>query len=90
MLIEVARGVKFNSIYTYAYDIRPNLYIALEKAGFTETNRVKNSIEIARKMKDIVIHTYYFDELKMRFANENDADLYFKWANDKVVRIQHS
>ncbi|MBK6836160.1 MAG: GNAT family N-acetyltransferase [Bacteroidetes bacterium] len=76
----------FNSIFTYAYDIRPNLYVALEKAGFKETNRVKNSIEIAGKMKDTVIHTCFFDELKMRFANENDADLYFKWANDKVVR----
>ena len=86
MLIEVARGVKFNSIYTYAYDIRPNLYIALEKMGFKETKRLKNNIEINNVLKDVVIHTFYFNNLKMRFAELMDADLYFKWANDTLVR----
>jgi RimJ/RimL family protein N-acetyltransferase len=87
MLIEVAsRELKFNSIYTYAYDIRPNLYIALEKMGFKETKRIKNSIDINNELKDVVIHTFYFNNLKMRFAELMDADLYFKWANDRLVR----
>jgi RimJ/RimL family protein N-acetyltransferase len=80
------RELKFNSIYTYAYDIRPNLYIALEKMGFKETKRLKNNIEINNEMKDVVIHTLYLNNLKMRFAELMDADLYFKWANDRLVR----
>lgn len=76
----------FNSIFTYAYDIRPNLYIALEKSGFKETKRIKNFIEIDKEMKDVVIHTSYFSNLKMRFAKTSDVDLYYNWANDKLVR----
>ena len=75
----------FNSIFTYAYDIRPNLYIALEKAGFKETKRIKNFIEINSELKDVVIHTHYFN-IKFRFAELSDADLYYKWANDTLVR----
>lgn len=76
----------FHSIYTYAYDIRPNLYVALEKAGFKETTRLKDHVEIDGKLKDAVTHTFYFDALTMRTATANDVDLYFNWANDKVVR----
>jgi RimJ/RimL family protein N-acetyltransferase len=75
----------FKSIYTYAYDIRPNLYIALEKSGFKETKRIKDFIEINNELKDLVIHTYYFN-LKFRYAVLDDSDLYYAWANDLIVR----
>jgi len=76
----------FRSIFTYAYDLRPNLYIALEKAGFKETKRIKDFIEINNEWKDVVIHTFFFDHLKMRQATLADTDLYYKWANDPLVR----
>ncbi|MCD6067569.1 MAG: Acyl-CoA N-acyltransferase [Bacteroidetes bacterium] len=76
----------FASIHTYAYDIRPNLYIALENSGFTETKRIKGFIEINKELKDVVIHTWYCSGLDMRFAEATDADLYFNWANDALVR----
>ncbi|MDX2171932.1 MAG: GNAT family N-acetyltransferase [Bacteroidota bacterium] len=83
--IMTQKYLNFKSIFTYAYDIRPNLYTALEKAGFKETKRIKNFIEIGKELKDVVIHTYYFN-LKFRFAKSNDVDLYYKWANDLLVR----
>lgn len=79
-------SLNFNSIFTYAYDIRPNLYLALEKSGFNETKRIKNFIEINHELKDVLIHTYYFNHLKLRFAEVSDVDLYYDWANDEVVR----
>jgi RimJ/RimL family protein N-acetyltransferase len=78
--------LNFNSIFTYAYDIRPNLYIALENSGFKETKRIKNFIEINNQLKDVVIHTFNIKHLKMRIAELSDVDLYFEWANDSLVR----
>ena len=78
--------LNFNYIYTYAYDIRPNLYIALENSGFNETERIKDFIEINNELKDVVIHTFYFNEPIMRFAKLSDVDLYYKWVNNSEVR----
>ncbi len=75
-----------NAIYTYAYDLRPNLYIALEKAGFKETKRLKDHVEINGAKKDVRIHSYYPSALNMRMATGNDVEVYFDWANDKLVR----
>ncbi|HEY1037870.1 MAG TPA: GNAT family N-acetyltransferase [Bacteroidia bacterium] len=76
----------FNYIFTYAYDIRPHLYTALESSGFKLTKRKPGSIEINGEMKDVVIHTYYITDLKMRMASEADTELYYSWANDALVR----
>ena len=85
LIKQVAKLLQFNSIFTYAYDIRPNLYIALENSGFKETKRIPDFIEINHKLKDVVIHIYYFN-INFRFAQLSDADLYYKWANDTIVR----
>ncbi len=37
------------------------------------------------ELKDVVIHTYYLN-VNFRFATLSDADLYYKWANDSIVR----
>lgn len=86
LIKKVAKELNFNSIFTFAYDVRPNLYIALGKAGFIETDRTKNAIEIEGELKDVVIHTFYLNQLKMRMATTTDVELYFNWASDKNVR----
>ena len=88
LIIKLAKEyLNFESIYTYAYDLRPNLYLALEKANFKETERIRNGIEIDGVFRDIVIHTYFLHPIHMRFANESDVDKYFTWANDPLVRV---
>ncbi len=77
----------FNRIFTYAYDIRPNLYISLENSGFKETQRIKNEILINHQKKDVVIHSLFLPKLNMRNAKKDDADIYFNWANDEQVRL---
>ena len=86
LIKRVAKNLSFSSIFTYAYDIRPNLYIALEKSGFKETKRMKDFIEINGEMKDVVIHTFDLQQLHWKFAKETDVDLYYKWASDVLVR----
>lgn len=78
--------LNFKSMFTYAYDLRPHLYIALQEAGFTEVNRYKEHIKINEKKVDVVIHSLDLSPISMRVANRNDVDLYFTWANDEMVR----
>ncbi len=73
-------------IYTYAYDIRPNLLPILIENGFIEEARLKNHITIDNKWYDILIHSCFFDSISYRMATKDDVALYFKWANDGEVR----
>ena len=49
----------FTKIYTYAYDIRPDLYAALLKSGFIEEARLKNHVVIKGQNYDVLIHSFF-------------------------------
>lgn len=76
----------FNKIYTYAYDIRPHLYQALTQSFFKEEARLKKHVLVGGLLTDIVIHSYFFNDLSLRKAEQKDLMLYFNWANDGLVR----
>lgn len=78
--------LNFVKIYTYAYDIRPHLYKALTSSGFVEEGRLKDHVSIDGKIVDVLIHSCFLDSIDFRMANQEDALLYFKWANDVEVR----
>lgn len=78
--------LQFKRIFTYAYDIRPHLYTALENSDFREIKRIKNGIIINKTEKDIVLHAINFPLLKMRMASLDDVAIYYNWANDEDVR----
>ena len=48
-----------NKIYTYAFDLRPNLYDILENCGYTKEAVLKNHIKFKSVFKDIVIHSKF-------------------------------
>ncbi len=52
--------LNFTKIYTYAYDIRPYLYDALNISGFVEEARLKNHIVVNQKNYDVLIHSFFF------------------------------
>lgn len=78
--------LNFVKIYTYAYDIRPNLFIALNESGFIEEARLKKHIAINNKLCDVLIHSFFLEPISFRMAERDDAMLYFNWANDQDVR----
>jgi len=47
----------FHKIYTYAFDLRPHLYLAIETAGFYEEARLKEHCFFNGKFIDVVIHS---------------------------------
>lgn len=79
-------GLGFNSIFTYAYDIRPHLYPALESSGFRLTKKIPGAVEIDGQNYDVLIHTLQLDPLTIVMAGPEHLDLYFRWTNDEDVR----
>jgi len=73
-------------IYTYAYDMRPNLYKVLSNSAFVEEARLKHHVIVDGKFVDVLIHSCFLDCITFRMATQEDAMLYFKWANDPEVR----
>ena len=49
--------LKFHKIFTYAFDLRPALYEALEKSMFTEEARLKEHCLFNGNYIDVVIHS---------------------------------
>ncbi len=50
-------SLRLHKIYTYAFDLRPNLYPALEIAGFSLEARLKEHCYFNREYKDVLIHS---------------------------------
>lgn len=49
--------LKFHKIFTYAFDLRPHLYLALQDASFIEETRLKEHCFFDGKYIDVVIHS---------------------------------
>lgn len=49
--------LKFHKIFTYAFDLRPHLYLALQDASFIEETRFKEHCFFDGKYIDVVIHS---------------------------------
>ncbi len=91
-LIEKVAFTELNlhKIFTYAYDLRPNLYPVLEKLGFYLAERLKNKYEIDNQIFDVVIHEKInpVDKIYFRKVKKEDINLLFNWANEEEVRKQ--
>jgi RimJ/RimL family protein N-acetyltransferase len=49
--------LKIHKIFTYAFDLRPHLYLALEDVNFIEEARLKEHFFFDGKYRDVVIHS---------------------------------
>ena len=92
------KELRFHKIFTYAFDVRPDIYKILENIGFSKEAVLKEHSFFDGKFIDVIIHSKFIpkiensrnnkigDILTFRKADINDCDLYFKWANDALVR----
>lgn len=89
LLKQVAfKELNFHKIYTYAFDVRPELYRVLDEVGFSEEGRLKEHCFIDGKYYDVLLHSSPnpIHDFILRNANINDSSLLFRWVNDPVVR----
>lgn len=50
-------NLKFQKIFTFAYDLRPNLYETIEKSGYVCEGILKNHYKFEDKFYDVKIHS---------------------------------
>jgi RimJ/RimL family protein N-acetyltransferase len=79
--------LQFNKIFTYAYDIRPDLYGILESSSFILEGLFSNHVQ---NKFDIRIHSCFnpFKDFWRRQALLSDAKKLYQWANDPTIRAQ--
>lgn len=86
--------LEFHKLYTYAFDLRPHLYEAIESAGFNKEAILKEHCFYADEYKDVVIHSKISNvkrklnitSLVLKEAVIDDAETLFNWANESNVR----
>jgi RimJ/RimL family protein N-acetyltransferase len=80
--------LQFHKIFTYAFDLRPLLYIALEKSSYTKEAVLKSHTYFNNEFIDVVIHSKLKEnKFYLREAKTNqDALQLFDWVNDEEVR----
>ena len=57
--------LKLYKIYTYAFDLRPKLYEALEKCRFENVVRLKEHAKFGTNYVDVVIHSKFNGAVKL-------------------------
>jgi len=86
LLQEIAfNEIGLHKIYTYAFDLRPRLYVALQEAGFKHEATLKQHCRFNGKYMDVLIHSS-INQLKLRKASLRDLETTFKWAINNEVR----
>lgn len=81
-----------HKVYTYAFDIRPYLYPALEAGDLVFESRLKEHFLFEGEYRDVVIHSKinsaFVDKnnLYLRVMTLDDKQLLYNWANDPKVR----
>ena len=81
-------NLKFNKLFTYAFDLRPNLYYALEKSHYIKEATLFSHTFFQNKFIDVVIHSKFRNYkcwLKEAITYQ-DALFLFNLVNDEKVR----
>lgn len=87
LIEQVAFGeLNFHKIFTYAFDLRQNLYATLEEAGYYREAVLKEHCLFDGKFINVVIHSKIFRDIELRPAGKEDIETTFNWANDTDVR----
>ena len=75
-----------HKIYTYAFDLRPSLYHALEQSGFDRAARLQEHCFFEDKYIDVIIHSKIDKKLVLRDATMEDGQITYEWANHPHTR----
>ncbi|MCB0745702.1 MAG: GNAT family N-acetyltransferase, partial [Ignavibacteriae bacterium] len=91
LFLELIEKVAFDELnlhklYTFAFDLRPHLYQALESAGYNREAILSEHCFFDDKFKDVVIHSKIKRRMTIRTAIEDDLVLFYKWANEETTR----
>ncbi len=76
--------LSLHKIYTYAFDVRPHLYRALEASDYKLEAILKEQGQILNEFKDVIIHSKFgFEFVK---ASLEHIEITYQWASNETVR----
>lgn len=78
--------LELHKIFTYAFDLRPHLYEAIEAKGYIEEAVLKEHCFFNDEYKNVVIHSKINRRISLRKAQESDVSITHEWANDELTR----
>lgn len=78
--------LNLHKIYTYAFDLRPHLYPALESSGYIKEAVLKEHCFFNGNFKDVIIHSKK-SPISIRLVDEEDKKMIFDWTNEKQTRL---
>ena len=76
----------FNKIYTYSFEVRPQLYPVIKELGYQEEVRIKNATQQDNKLVDALVHSKRRDKFRARQANASDIRFFYDLSNDPLAR----
>jgi RimJ/RimL family protein N-acetyltransferase len=82
------KDLNFHKIFTFAFDLRPKLYIALEESNYCKESVLKEHCFINNNYRDVVIHSKIntAQNFFLKPASQKHMRLLFEWVNDPNVR----
>jgi RimJ/RimL family protein N-acetyltransferase len=87
IISEVAfKQLGLHKIYTWAFDLRPHLYLALESAGMKKEAVLKEQCCYNGKYLDVVIHSITPKGIFLRPLVQEDREITYHWATDPEIR----
>lgn len=78
--------LKLHKIFTYAFDLRPRLYDALENSGYEREARLKEHCFFDGNYLDVIIHSRTNNRIYLRNASLEDLEITYTWANHPHTR----
>lgn len=78
--------LSLHKIFTYAFDLRPQLYEAIEERGFKKEAVLKEHCVFDTRFLDVIIHSKMNLIITLREINESDKKKTYQWANDPLTR----
>lgn len=78
--------LRLHKIYTYAFDLRPHLYEAIEAVGYLREATLEEHCYFDGRYRNVVIHAKKNGYLAVRGALEPDVNITHEWANDEATR----
>ncbi|MCF3107522.1 GNAT family N-acetyltransferase [Niabella sp. CC-SYL272] len=78
--------LNLHKIYTYAFDLRPHLYAAIEATGFIKEAELKEHCLYHNRYLSVIIHSKLNTGLTITRITPEDKQITFDWANDTVAR----
>lgn len=78
--------LNFHKIFTYAFNLRPHLYEAIEAVGYKQEAVLKEHCLFEGEYIDVIIHSKINDALSVRPATIEDLELTYTWATNPKIR----